>query len=100
MRRFGRAHRAPFDPGGEGRAATATQARIEHLSRSLFATDSDGSFQTLETAMIQVIVDVQRLCDAGAGKQQALLSLQIGQLFHQTQGQRMSRRLAFQGFEH
>ncbi|MNL35403.1 hypothetical protein D3C87_1574360 [compost metagenome] len=50
--------------------------------------------------MILVIVDVQRLCDAGAGEQQALLSFQIGQLFHQAQGQWMRRRVAFERFEH
>ena len=56
--------------------------------------------QTFETAMGPVIVQRQRPGDAGAGEQQALLRLQIGQLFHQAQGQGMSGWIAFQRFEH
>ncbi|MNN73819.1 hypothetical protein D3C81_1899710 [compost metagenome] len=88
------AHRAPFDPGGEGRTATATQAGIEHRRRGLLAANGDGLGQTLETAVGPVILKGQRPGNAGTGEQQALLSLQIRQFFHQAQGQRMSGRLA------
>ncbi|MCY1444950.1 hypothetical protein D9M71_614440 [compost metagenome] len=81
MRRFGRTHRAPFDPGGEGRAATATQARIEHRRRGLLAANGDGLGQTLETTVGPVILQRQRPDNTGTGEQQALLSLQIRQFF-------------------
>ena len=75
LRSLGGAHRAPFDPGREGCAATATQARIEHGGRGLLAAQGDGLGQALETAVGPVILQGQRPGNASAGKQQALLSL-------------------------
>ncbi|MNI91497.1 hypothetical protein D3C73_1491670 [compost metagenome] len=50
--------------------------------------------------MSPVILEGQRPGNTSTGEQQALLSLQIRQFFHQAQGQWMAGRLALQRIEH
>ncbi|MCY1446678.1 hypothetical protein D9M71_632610 [compost metagenome] len=50
--------------------------------------------------MSPVILEGQRPGNTSTGEQQALLSLQIRQFFHQAQGQWVAGRLALQRIEH
>ncbi len=56
LRSLGTTHRAPFDPGGERRAAASAQAGIEYGGGGLFATEGDGPGQALEAAVGTVIL--------------------------------------------
>ena len=71
-------HGVPLDAGGEGRPATAAQARVGDFLDNGGAIQGDGLLQALEATVGLVILQGQRAGDAHAAEGQALLASQEG----------------------
>ena len=72
----GAGDRAPFDPGGETRAAAPAQARGENLLDRLRRPHRQRPFEPGEAAMPAIVVERQRIDDAARAKRSTLLAFE------------------------
>ncbi len=76
--RWGVGHRAPFDAGGEARAAAAAQAGGDDLLDDGFRPDGERLLKPLVTAMRFVIFEAARIDDAAILEGEPRLALEPG----------------------
>ena len=82
-------HRLPLDTGGKTSAAASPQSRVGDFGDDLFRRQAQGTLQSAIAAVRDVIRQRQRIHDAAAGEGQALLLLEIGNVFSGPEMQRV-----------
>ena len=90
---------APFDAGGEARAAAAAQARIHHLLDDRLRSDGDRLLQSLVAAMGFVVLERARIDDADAGEGEPGLLLEERDVLDEAEGERMLAAVQHAGIE-